>query len=65
MMKPSKAQVEAYEKIRQSGVTNMFDVPKVQGLAKRLYGVELPSYTVIQIMQEYTELIAEYGIERR
>ena len=64
-MKPSKAQVEAYEKIRQSGVTNMYDARKVQELSEKLYNVQLPSDTIIQIMQEYTELIEEYGIEMR
>jgi len=44
----------SYEKVRLSGVTNMFDVPAVIKLS------ELSRETIITIMQNYGELDRKY-----
>lgn len=54
-MKISQNEFEAYERVRQSGVTNMFDVRTVcelTGLERRV---------VLEIMQQYSELSKKYG----
>ena len=48
-------QYQAYEDVRESGVTNMFDVRTVS----RLSG--LNKEEILAIMQNYTELMAKYG----
>lgn len=53
-MKITKEQFEAYENVRQSGLTNMFDVRnviKLSGLTKE---------EIIIIMKQYSELKEKY-----
>ena len=54
-----KEDVEAYEKVRRSGKTNMFDVRTVSALSG------LNRITVVGIMNNYSELMEKYGIKRR
>jgi len=54
MNKVTKEDFEAYEEVRQSGVTNMFDVHKV----KQLSG--LTREQIVEIMQTYADLMKEF-----
>lgn len=58
-MKPTKEQFEDYVRIRNSGVTNMYDVNRVcsfsyTGLTKEI---------CIYIMKHFTELASKYEVE--
>ena len=46
---------EAYEEVRQSGVTNMFDIPMVMELSG------LPRDVIMKIMKHYSEARKVYG----
>lgn len=54
----AKEDVQAYENVRQSGLTNMFDVKTVC----RLSG--LSKEKVFIIMDKYSELVELHGIKR-
>ena len=58
-MEISKKQFQAYEDVRESGVTNMFDVRVVQ----RLSGLDRP--TILAIVQQYTSLMKKYPDVRK
>lgn len=45
----------AYEMVRQSGMTNMFDLKTVSMLAKELEDTELSRVEVMNIMAHYDE----------
>jgi len=53
-MEISKEQFMAYESVRESGVTNMFDVRTVGDLS----GLEKPE--IMEIMKNYAELMEKY-----
>jgi len=53
-MEITKEEFEAYEGVRESGVTNMFDVSTVGSLAG------ITRAKVIQIIKQYSELKAKY-----
>lgn len=53
----TKSEYEAYEAVRQSGVTNMFAVNVVSDLT----GLDID--TIKAIMNQYTELREKYGGE--
>ncbi len=53
-MNITKEQFQAYEDVRQSGVTNMFDVRAVQALS----GLTKPE--ILEIMHKYSELCKQY-----
>ena len=53
-MKVTKEQFEAYEDVRESGVTNMLNVTYVEQLS----GLERP--VIMVIMKQYTELVEKY-----
>jgi len=55
MTKISQEQFEAYEDVRESGVTNMFDVKTVGQLS----GLEKEE--IMTIMKSYSELKEEYN----
>ena len=55
MEKITEEQFEAYEDVRQSGVTNMFDVKYVMELS----GLEKED--IMTIMKSYGELSDKYG----
>lgn len=59
MQKPTKEQFEDYVAIRDSGVTNMFDVRTVCGLSDTGLTRELCLY----IMSNFRELAEEYGVD--
>ena len=58
-MKPTKEQFEDYVAIRDSGVTNMFDVRMVCALSH----TGLDKQICIYIMQHFGELAKEYGVK--
>jgi len=53
-MKITKEEFEAYEAVRQSGVTNMFMISVVSELSG------LPKGTIIAIMKDYRNLKEKY-----
>ena len=53
-IKISKEEFQAYEDVRQSGVTNMFMVTNVQGLSG------LSKEKIIAIMKGYSGLVKKY-----
>lgn len=53
-MEITKEQFEAYEKVRASGVTNMFDVAVVESLS----GLE--KETIMEIMKTYGTLMQKF-----
>ena len=55
----TKDEFESYEAIRQSGVTNMFDVRTVEALS----GLERKK--IIDIMKSYSELVQKYPEARK
>jgi len=59
-MEITKEKFIAYEKVRQSGLTNMFDVNKVIDLAILICGVELEKEEVLDIMKNYTKYFEKY-----
>ena len=58
-MEITKEQFEAYEAVRESGITNMFMVSTVCELSG------LNHETVIQIMKEYNKLMIKFPKVRR
>ena len=57
--KPTKEQFEDYVNIRNSGVTNMYDLNMVCALSV----TQLNRDICIYIMKHFTELADEYGVE--
>lgn len=58
-MKPTKEQFEDYVAIRDSGVTNMFDVNMVCALSS----TGLTRGICLYIMSHFTDLAGEYEVE--
>ena len=58
-MKPTKEQFEEYVAIRDSGVTNMFNVKFITSISY----TGLTKSICIYIMQHFLELSEEYGID--
>jgi hypothetical protein len=58
MVKITKAKVQKYEDVRQSGVTNMFDLKKVTQLSG------LTKEECLDIMGNYNTYIKKFKIER-
>ena len=56
----SKEKFEAYVKVQKSGITNMFDIKKVQELSDFLCNVPLTKEDCLYIMKNYGTLLAEY-----
>lgn len=57
-MKPTKEQFEEYVAIRDSGVTNMFDIRYIEAISD----TELNKPICLYIMQHFSELAEEYGV---
>lgn len=55
----TKKEFMAYESIRRSGVTNMFDIRVVVALAN-MNGVKMTRESCIEIMEGYSELKSKY-----
>jgi len=53
-MEITREEFEAYEKVRVSGVTNMFDVPVVESLSG------LSREKILSIMKDYHNLMKKY-----
>lgn len=60
MLKVTKEQMEVYENIRQSGITNMWDTNTVC----RLSGGILDKDVCLAIIKDYSNLMRTFGIER-
>lgn len=58
-MKPTKEQFEEYVAIRDSGITNMFNVRLIEDISD----TGLTRSICIYIMQHFMELADEYGVE--
>lgn len=54
-MEITKEKFDAYESVRRSGVTNMFDVRMVQSLSG------LNKEEIFYIMKNYNELMEKFG----
>ena len=55
----TKEEFQAYEDVRSSGVTNMFDVRTVQSLSG------LTREKILEIMETYAELMKQYPDVRK
>jgi len=55
-----KKKFEAFEMVRESGVTNMFVVPEVIKLAKMQTGIKLTKQDVTEIFRNYSQLKAKF-----
>ena len=58
-MKPSREQFEEYVAIRDSGVTNMFDIRFIQSISCTGLNKDICLY----IMKHFVELADEYDVE--
>lgn len=56
----TKEQFRAFEGVRQSGLTNMFDVKQVISLAETMFNEKLTRDNCLEITKNYTELKQEY-----
>jgi len=56
----TKAKFIAFEKVRQSGATNMFDIKAVQADALK-YGQKLTNSDCFKIMLSYDKYKQKYG----
>ncbi len=56
-----KEEIEAYERIRSSGATNMFAVDTVIELSNEILNKE----KCFEIMKQYDKWMKKYNIERR
>ena len=59
-MKITKEEFMAYEEVRVSGITNMFDVSRVIQLANELADVTLTKEMILEIMRDYSPLKEKY-----
>ena len=59
MQKPTKEQYEEYVRIRDSGITNMFDVNFIVSISETGLNKDICVY----IMHNFTELANEYGVK--
>lgn len=62
-IKPNKEQMQKFEDIRASGITNMFDVNNVIALSNGLLTREVCFY--IMDGNNYIDCMEEYGIQRK
>lgn len=53
----TKQEIETYEEVRKSGLTNMFDVNKVIELGFQLNGQKLTREQVFEIMKNYDKYL--------
>lgn len=54
---------EAFEEVRQSGQTNMFNVAMVKKLAKMMSGVVLSEKDITDIFRSYSQYKKEFSEE--
>ena len=57
--KPTKEQFEDYVRIRDSGVTNMFDIRTIEEISF----TQLSRVNCMYIMSHFEELAEEYGVD--
>ena len=58
-MKPTKEQFEEYVSIRNSGVTNMFDIRFIESIST----TGLNRHICLYIMQHFEDIAKEYDVE--
>lgn len=58
-MKPTEEQFREYVEIRDSGVTNMFDIRHIVSISN----TGLDKDICVYIMQNFTDLAIEYGVD--
>ncbi len=66
-MEITKRHMYQYEAVRRSGVSNMFDYPRVIGLAKVLGLQDLAAVTkkeYVDILSNYSTYMKKFGLER-
>ena len=57
----SKEKFKAYQDVRESGITNMFNIKNVITAAEAFNDIELTKKDCIEIMGKYGELKEKYG----
>ena len=60
----TKEKMQAYETVRQSGVTNMFHIQNVIEAAGNICDVFLTKDDCLYIMENYGKLMEHYNIKR-
>lgn len=58
-------EMQAYEDVRSSGVTNMFNLEMVCSLAESNYGVALSRNKLIYIIENYGKLKEKFGTKSK
>lgn len=58
-VKPTKEQFEDYVRIRDSGITNMYDIRTIEDISF----TQLTKANCLYIMHNFQELAEEYGVE--
>lgn len=59
----TKKKFKAYLTVRESGITNMFDLPEVKQLARKLANTELTSEEIFDAMSNFAKYSRMYKIE--
>ncbi|MDD3608065.1 MAG: DUF5049 domain-containing protein [Candidatus Moranbacteria bacterium] len=54
-------QFKAFLTVRDSGVTNMFDIPAVVKYAKKMTGVKLSKENCLEIIRDFMQLGYKFG----
>jgi hypothetical protein len=54
-MKITREMFEAYERVRESGATNMFAVGTVKRLMDEIYGLDASKDEILEIMKNYSK----------
>lgn len=57
----SKGKFKAYQNVRESGVTNMFNLSNVITAAEAFNDIELTKRDCMDIMRDYGKLKKKYG----
>lgn len=57
----TKEKFEAFDSVRKSGITNMFDLVAVMKYAKQFSGISLNKKDVLEIYRDYAELKNKYS----
>lgn len=60
MIKMTKEKFNAYVKVQESGITNMFDIKKVMEISDFIYNVPLTKEDCFYIMENYSKLKEMY-----
>lgn len=58
-------QFKAFLIVRDSGVTNMFDIPAVVKYAKKMAGVKLSKENCLEIIRDFMQLGYKFGKQKK